>query len=69
MSEEEIWECEGCKKKFQFEKDVVEHEKSCDSLRMGDSELRNLLESISSKLDKILLFVAVGAILFALRSF
>ena len=31
MSEEEVWECEGCEKKFQYEKDAKEHEKSCIS--------------------------------------
>ena len=69
MSEEELWECEGCEKQFVNKKEAEKHEKSCTKVKMQDSELRNLLESINQKLDRLIFIIGLCAILFAIRTF
>ena len=67
--EEDVWTCEGCGKEFATREEAEEHEKSCTKVKMHDSELRNLLESINQKLDRLVLIIGLCAMLFAIRTF
>jgi hypothetical protein len=69
MSEEEVWTCEGCSKEFLYEKDALNHEKICSSLKIADSEFRDLLKSIDNRLGWIERMVIACAVLYALRTF